>query len=305
MARSSATARSRAATCAAGRGSRSARPRSRLRVLDSEIAQPIAAGDRCGALLGASPAMRRLYPAHRVVRDEHRDRARRRRDRHRQGADRGGDPRTRRIASAGRSSSSTAARCLRISRSPSCSATRRGAFTGADVARAGAFELAGGGTVFLDEIGELPLALQPLLLLARARGAHESAASAATTSSDRRARDRASHRDLRALVNDKRFRPDLFLPAQRHPVVVPPLRERAGDVALLATTFWHAFRPDRPPPPALLEQLAGQGWPGNVRELRNAGRARRAPRLDAGAERAGRGAQLPAGATARGARVGA
>jgi len=145
----------------------------------------------------------------------------------------------------------------------------RGAFTGADVRRIGAFESAEGGTVFLDEIGELPLSLQPLLLRAL-----EKRTIRRVGSNEQRAVDvrvvAASHRDLRALVNEKRFRADLFYRLNVLRIDVPPLRERKGDIEVLAAHFWTMFRPDHRPPPALLENLAAQSWPGNVRELRNA-----------------------------------
>jgi two-component system, NtrC family, response regulator GlrR len=145
----------------------------------------------------------------------------------------------------------------------------RGAFTGADTRRIGAFESANGGTVFLDEIGELSLELQPLLL--RVLEARQIRRIGENTYRPVDVRIiAASHRDLRSLVNDKRFRSDLFYRLNVLRVAVPPLRERTGDIELLAGEFWRAFRPDRTPPPTLLPQLAQQSWPGNVRELRNA-----------------------------------
>src|SRR5690606_12375581 len=145
----------------------------------------------------------------------------------------------------------------------------RGAFTGADVQRIGAFESADGGTIFLDEIGELPISLQPLLLRVL-----ESRTIRRVGASEHRPVDvrivAASHRDLRTLVNDKRFRPDQYYRLNVLRIVVPPLRERRGDVELLAAEFWRTFRPDCAPPPGLLAHLAAQSWPGNVRELRNA-----------------------------------
>jgi len=145
----------------------------------------------------------------------------------------------------------------------------RGAFTGADLQRIGAFETADGGTIFLDEIGELPLELQPLLLRAL-----EARTIRRIGSSEHRAIDvrvlAASHRDLRTLVADKRFRADLFYRLNVLRIAVPPLRERTGDIELLARELWRVFRPGTAPPPALLAELAAHSWPGNVRELRNA-----------------------------------
>ena len=144
----------------------------------------------------------------------------------------------------------------------------RGAFTGADTTRIGAFEAAEGGTVFLDEIGELPAALQPLLLrvlenrtIRRVGATQHSAVDVRIVA--------ASHRNLRVLVNSRKFRPDLFYRLNVIRMVVPPLRERDGDVELLVSHFWRQFRGDAPPA-ALVRHLAGQTWPGNVRELRNA-----------------------------------
>jgi transcriptional regulator with GAF, ATPase, and Fis domain len=145
----------------------------------------------------------------------------------------------------------------------------RGAFTGADRDRIGAFESAHGGTLLLDEIGELPLALQPVLLRAL-----ESRVIRPIGAGEPRAVDvrviAATRRDLRALVNQRRFRSDLYYRLDVLRLEVPPLRERTGDVAQLAHAFWHELRPDAAPPPELVAELVQQTWPGNVRELRNA-----------------------------------
>jgi len=147
----------------------------------------------------------------------------------------------------------------------------RGAFTGAVRDRAGAFELAEGGTVFLDEIGELPLDLQPKLL--RALAARE-----VRRIGDDRVRKvdvrviAATNRSLEREVNQGRFREDLYYRLAVVNVRVPPLRERPGDIKLLidaflsdldATQHGHLFTP------ALVEQLVARDWPGNVRELKN------------------------------------
>jgi DNA-binding NtrC family response regulator len=145
----------------------------------------------------------------------------------------------------------------------------RGAFTGAYANHTGAFEAAIGGTLFLDEIGELPLAIQPVLLRAL-----ENRTIRPIGSTDYRHVDvrviAATHRDLRAEVNRKRFRPDLYYRLDVLRVVVPPLRERVEDIELLVHQFWKIWRPDSAPPPELLAELAAHSWPGNVRELRNA-----------------------------------
>ena len=111
--------------------------------------------------------------------------------------------------------------------------------------------------------------MQPLLLRALENRTVRRVGSSAQRAIDVRV-IAASHRDLRALVNDKRFRADLFYRLNVIRIDVPPLRERAGDVRMLAAHFWQLFRSDGAPPAALLDQLAVQSWPGNVRELRNA-----------------------------------
>jgi DNA-binding NtrC family response regulator len=150
----------------------------------------------------------------------------------------------------------------------------RGAFTGAVAAKPGLFELAHGGTLFLDEVGSLPLELQPKLLRAlesreiRRVGGQQS----------RRVDVRliaAGHTDLRAAVDRGEFREDLYYRLHVVALTLPPLREREGDVELLAETFLArlATACDLPVPPLTPEvraALRGYGWPGNVRELRNA-----------------------------------
>jgi DNA-binding NtrC family response regulator len=145
----------------------------------------------------------------------------------------------------------------------------RGAFTGADSTRIGAFELASGGTLFLDEIGELPLRLQPLLLRALEKRTIRPVGTNTYREVDVRV-IAASHRDLRVEVNAKRFRSDLFYRLNVLRVHVPPLRDRAGDIELLAKHFWRVYRPRGRMPDGLLDELVSQPWPGNVRELRNA-----------------------------------
>jgi transcriptional regulator with GAF, ATPase, and Fis domain len=147
----------------------------------------------------------------------------------------------------------------------------RGAFTGADRDREGAFEAADGGTVFLDEIGELPLELQPKLL----RALEQREVRRVGTSRARRVDVRviaATHRELEREVNRGRFRDDLFYRLAKVSVRVPPLRDRLEDLPILVDTFLSAFgRRDggRLFSPEVLDQMKQHDWPGNVRELRN------------------------------------
>ena len=147
----------------------------------------------------------------------------------------------------------------------------RGAFTGADRDRQGAFEAADGGTVFLDEIGELPLELQPKLL--RALEAREIRRVGETR--PRKVNVRvvsATNRDLEREVNRARFREDLYFRLSVINVRVPPLRERPDDLLILIRVFLSALKvPDQERlfPSPVLAEMAKHDWPGNVRELRN------------------------------------
>jgi transcriptional regulator with GAF, ATPase, and Fis domain len=150
----------------------------------------------------------------------------------------------------------------------------RGAFTGALKEKPGRFELADGGTLLLDEIGELPLAMQAKLL----RVLQEQEIERVGEIRLRKINVRiiaASNRDLRAEVEAGRFRQDLFFRLSVFPIEVPPLRERREDIPQLAAHFVRvtARKMNRPPPrftKALAEQLSSYDWPGNVRELQNA-----------------------------------
>jgi two-component system, NtrC family, response regulator GlrR len=142
----------------------------------------------------------------------------------------------------------------------------RGAFTGADAAREGAIESADGGTVFLDEIGEVPLSVQPKLLrVLEARTVRR-----VGETQHRKVDVRfiaATHRNLRAMVNAGAFREDLYFRLSVLPIVVPPLRERAEDIPLLMGAFL-AAQGAQWPEGATPGELTERPWLGNVRELR-------------------------------------
>ena len=144
----------------------------------------------------------------------------------------------------------------------------KGAFTGADVARAGVFEQASGGTLFIDEIGDLDVALQAKLLRAVQRGEVQRLGSANWLTCDVRILA-ATRRDLEREVQAGRFRDDLYYRLAVARLELPPLRRRDGDVALLAVHFWRALTKE-PMPADFIERLSGYSWPGNVRELSNA-----------------------------------
>jgi transcriptional regulator with GAF, ATPase, and Fis domain len=147
----------------------------------------------------------------------------------------------------------------------------RGSFTGADRDRIGAFEAADGGTVFLDEVGELPVELQPKLL--RALEAREIRRVGETR--PRKVNVRvisATNRDLEREVNRGRFREDLYFRLAVMIVHVPPLRERIEDLLIVIRVFLQAIGvPDQEHlfTPQVLAEMARHDWPGNVRELRN------------------------------------
>jgi DNA-binding NtrC family response regulator len=147
----------------------------------------------------------------------------------------------------------------------------RGSFTGADRDRVGAFEAADGGTVFLDEIGELPIELQPKLL--RALEAREIRRVGETKARKVNVRVvSATNRDLEREVNKGRFREDLYFRLAVLQVRVPPLRERLEDLPILIRVFLQALgvpEQERLFGPAVLAEMSKHDWPGNVRELRN------------------------------------
>jgi len=145
----------------------------------------------------------------------------------------------------------------------------KGAFTGASAAREGAFEAANGGTIFLDEIGELAPAMQPKLLRSLESRTIRRVGETVDRPVDLRVVS-ATHRDLRMMVNQKAFREDLYFRLAVLPVVMPPLRERLADIPMLLERFFEG-RAQKLLTPALLKELCGRPWLGNVRELRNFG----------------------------------
>ena len=149
----------------------------------------------------------------------------------------------------------------------------KGAFTGAIAQKVGRFELAHRGTLFLDEVGDIPLELQPKLLRVLQEKEFERLGSTRTLHVDVRV-VAATNRDLPQMVEGRLFRSDLYYRLNVFPIVVPPLRERAGDIPLLVRYFAqkHARRMDRrieTIPAEEMEALTRYHWPGNVRELEN------------------------------------
>jgi DNA-binding NtrC family response regulator len=144
----------------------------------------------------------------------------------------------------------------------------RGAFTGADREHAGAFERAHGGTVFLDEIGELGLEAQTKLLGVLERKQVQRMGGAAPIALDVRV-IAATHRDLERRVNQGHFRADVYFRLAALPIRLPALRERQEDIPLLIAHFLEELAPTAELDPAALDRLRRLDYPGNVRELRN------------------------------------
>ncbi len=150
----------------------------------------------------------------------------------------------------------------------------RGAFTGAVEARSGRFREAQGGTLLLDEIGDLPLALQAKLLRVLQERVVSPLGGKQAVPIDVRI-IASTHRDLEELVREGRFREDLYFRLNVVPLRIAPLRERRADIPLLVAHFVERFAdelglPRRWPTEAALERLRAHAWPGNVRELENA-----------------------------------
>ena len=149
----------------------------------------------------------------------------------------------------------------------------KGAFTGAIAQRIGRFEVANGGTIFLDEIGEVPLELQTKLLRVLQEREFERLGSSRTLRTDARL-IAATNRNLEAMVSEGSFRSDLFFRLNVFPVHVPPLREREGDIPLLVRQFAQQFsrrmsKEIETIPSATMDALCRYHWPGNIRELQN------------------------------------
>ena len=146
----------------------------------------------------------------------------------------------------------------------------KGAFTGALTARPGLVEAASGGTLFLDEVGDIPLALQVKLLRLLESGTYRRVGSTELRRADVRLVS-ATHRDLGAMVSQGRFREDLYYRLSTFPIPLPPLRERASDIPMLAISLLARVAPARRMSlsPGALVRLAQHPFPGNVRELRN------------------------------------
>jgi DNA-binding NtrC family response regulator len=148
----------------------------------------------------------------------------------------------------------------------------KGSFTGADKQRVGAFELADGGTIFLDEIGELPIELQPKLLRALERREVKRLGAGRHVEVDVRV-IAATHRDLPEMIKKSEFREDLYYRLAEVVVGLPPLRDRRDDIPVIAQRIIdeHAAQgsPVKYIAPEALRELEARNWPGNVRELRN------------------------------------
>jgi formate hydrogenlyase transcriptional activator len=149
----------------------------------------------------------------------------------------------------------------------------KGAFTGAVAQRVGRFELANGGTIFLDEIGEIPLELQPKLLRVLQEREFERLGSSRTMHSDARL-VAATNCDLQGMVDEKKFRADLYYRLNVFPIFIPALRERREDIPLLVSHFTQLFahrlnKKIEKVPTEAMNALIDYSWPGNIRELQN------------------------------------
>ena len=149
----------------------------------------------------------------------------------------------------------------------------KGAFTGADRRRIGKFEQCGGGTLFLDEVGDMPLAVQAKVLRLMQEQSFERVGGNETVRTDARL-IAATHRDLRSLAAEGRFRPDLYYRLGVFTIHLPPLRERGEDLPVLVRHYLRRYgrelgREVTEVSPEALERLRSHAWPGNIRELQN------------------------------------
>ena len=149
----------------------------------------------------------------------------------------------------------------------------RGAFTGATQRRVGRFKLADGGTILLDEVGEMPLDLQAKLLRVLQEGEYEPVGSSTTETVNVRV-IAATNQDLESMVKERTFRRDLLYRLNVFPLHIPPLRERSDDIILLAEAFLSRYGKGRRRSSLRLTEdckvkLKGYDWPGNIRELEN------------------------------------
>lgn len=144
----------------------------------------------------------------------------------------------------------------------------KGAFTGAGAKRTGAFEAAASGTIFLDEIGELPLALQPKLLRTLDSGEVKPVGSSRTLTHRARVLT-ATNRNLRTCISDKRFRGDLYFRLSSLPIELPPLRNRNDDISLLVDYFLSKAGVTADLDENARQAMCNHSWPGNIRELKN------------------------------------
>ena len=146
----------------------------------------------------------------------------------------------------------------------------RGAFTGANTSRAGLVEAASGGTLFLDEVGDIPLTMQVKLLRLLENGTYRRVGSTEVRHADIRV-VAATHRPLEQMVREGRFREDLYFRLSTFPIALPPLRDRAADIPLLADALLQRVAPERRLTLSrdAMMSLVQQPFPGNVRELRN------------------------------------
>src|ERR1700730_13314893 len=149
----------------------------------------------------------------------------------------------------------------------------RGAFTGAYMQKLGRLELADRGTLFLDEVGDMPLELQPKLLRALQERTYERVGSARAKRVDVRL-VAATNRDLEEMVSERQFRSDLYYRLNVFPIRIPPLRERPADIPLLVRYFAQKYaqrmeKQIETIPAAAIKKLTQWHWPGNIRELEN------------------------------------